>query len=142
MPFFRFCLHFSLAVSAFGLLFPQSGLAAEPLNDFLASKPSIGAVRIDAADAPVIDGDLSDPGWAQAALIDEFRQRTPDPGAPATERTVARLMYDENNLYIGIYAYDSAPDQLVLRAVLELLVLSRPARALDVVPGLAVLASR
>ncbi len=99
------------------MLISHAGFAAEPLNDFLASKPSLDAVRIDVADAPVIDGDLSDPGWDKAALVDEFRQRTPDPGAPATERTVARLMYDENNLYIGIYAYDSDPDQLVLRTL-------------------------
>lgn len=117
VPFKRVCLRIKFGAFVFGILISQSGFAAEPLNDFLASKPSLGAVRIDIADAPVIDGDLSDPGWAKAALVDEFRQRSPDPGAPATERTVARLMYDENNLYIGIYAYDSDPDQLVLRTL-------------------------
>jgi len=38
-------------------------------------------------------------------------------GAPATERTVVRIMFDENNLYFGIYAYDSAPDQIIARAM-------------------------
>jgi hypothetical protein len=117
VPFSRFCSLLALVASAFGLLLPQQGYAAEPLNAFLASKPSIGAVRIDVSEAPAIDGDLSDPSWAKAAMIDEFRQRTPEPGAPATERTVARLMFDDNNLYIGIYAYDSDPDQLVLRTL-------------------------
>ena len=79
--------------------------------------PSVAAARIDTADAPVIDGDLSDPSWAQAMVIDEFLQVEPDTGAPATERTVLRIMYDENNLYFGVYAYDSQPDQIVVRSM-------------------------
>ncbi len=117
VPFRRVFPRIVLAALAMGVLSPSPSFAAEPLSDFLASKPSIRAVRIDASEAPEIDGDLSDPGWARAALIDEFRQRSPDPGAAATERTTAQLMYDENNLYIGIYAYDSAPDQLVIRTM-------------------------
>ena len=73
--------------------------------------------RIDATEAPTIDGDLSDPAWAKATIIDDLKQRQPDPGAPPTERTVLRIMYDENNLYFGIYAYDSEPDRIVVRAM-------------------------
>jgi hypothetical protein len=79
------------------------------------TRPSIRAVRIDAADAPVIDGDLSDEAWAKAAVIDDFRQRSPNPYEPGTERTVVRILYDENNLYFSFYAYDSTPDQIVAR---------------------------
>ena len=73
--------------------------------------------RIDATEAPTIDGDLSDSAWAKATIIDDLKQRQPDPGAPPTERTVLRIMYDENNLYFGIYAYDSEPDRIVVRAM-------------------------
>ena len=79
------------------------------------SRPSIRAVRIDAAEAPVIDGDLSDEAWAKAAVIDDFRQRSPNPYEAGTERTVVRILYDENNLYFSFYAYDSTPDQIVAR---------------------------
>jgi hypothetical protein len=79
------------------------------------TRPSIRAVRIDTTEAPVIDGDLSDPVWAKAAVIDDFRQRSPNPYEPATERTVARILYDANNLYFSFYNYDSAPDQIVAR---------------------------
>ncbi len=75
------------------------------------------ALRIDAAEAPIIDGDLSDPAWSRATTIDEFYQRQPDVGAPATERTVLRIMYDETTLYIGIYNYDSAPDEIAVKAM-------------------------
>ena len=52
------------------------------------------------SEAPTIDADLSDPVWAKAAVIDNFTQRQPNPYEPATERTVVRILYDENNLYV------------------------------------------
>ena len=79
------------------------------------TRPSIRAVRIGTAEAPVIDGDLSDEAWAKAAVIDELKQRSPNPYEPATERTVVRILYDENSLYFSFYNYDSTPDQIVAR---------------------------
>jgi len=110
-------LRIILATLAMGVLAPVPSFAAEPTNAFLAGKPMANATRIDVSEAPEIDGDLSDPGWSKAAFIDEFRQRNPNPGAAPTERTSVQLMYDENNLYIGIYAYDSEPDQLIIRTM-------------------------
>jgi len=72
-------------------------------------------VRIDSSEAPVIDGDLSDAVWAKAAVVDNFTQRQPNPYEPPTERTVVRILYDENNLYFSFYNYDSNPDQIVVR---------------------------
>jgi hypothetical protein len=80
-------------------------------------RPSASATRIDASQAPAIDADLSDPAWANATVIQDLKQREPTPGAAPTERTVVRIMYDENNLYLGVYAYDSEPDQIVSRAM-------------------------
>jgi len=82
-----------------------------------AGRPSAMAARIMASQAPTIDGDLSDLAWANATVLDDFRQREPMQGAPATERTVVRIMFDENNLYFAIYAYDSQPDQIIARAM-------------------------
>jgi hypothetical protein len=75
------------------------------------------AARIAASEAPTIDADLSDPGWAKATVITDFKQREPDPGAPPTERTVLRIMYDDNNFYFSVYAYDSEPDRLIVRSM-------------------------
>jgi len=80
-------------------------------------RPTTSAARIDTAQAPTIDADLSDAGWANATVIDDFKQKEPLPGAAPTERTVVRVMYDENNLYVGVYAYDSMPDQIIARAM-------------------------
>ena len=61
--------------------------------------------------------DDSDPGWAKATVITDFKQREPDPGAPPTERTVLRIMYDDNNFYLSVYAYDTEPDRLIVRSM-------------------------
>jgi hypothetical protein len=75
------------------------------------------AVRIAPSEAPTIDGDLSDPVWAKAEILDDFRQVEPNSGEPATERTVVRILYDENNLYFSIYCYDDEPDKIIVRGM-------------------------
>ena len=44
------------------------------------ARPTARAARIEVGEAPVIDGDLSDVSWAKATVIDDIRQRQPDPG--------------------------------------------------------------
>ena len=65
------------------------------------------------ADRPQIDGDLSDPVWQGAAVIDGFIQQEPDEGAPATERTEVRLLYTESSLFIAVHAFDSDPSGVI-----------------------------
>ena len=93
----------------------QAEAAQAPAAGFV--RPSVGAVRIETAEAPTIDGDLSDPVWEKAAIIDQFIQKNPNPGEPATEKTVVRILYDENNLYFGVYNYDSNPDAIIARSM-------------------------
>ncbi len=71
----------------------------------------VPAVRVE--EGPELDGVLDDPVWQRAALIDEFVQQEPDEGAPATERTEVLILYDAENLYIGVRAYDSDPNGIV-----------------------------
>lgn len=58
---------------------------------------------------PKIDGRLDDEMWKNAKVIDEFYQYTPQNGAQPTEKTIAYLIYDESNLYVGFRCYDSEP---------------------------------
>ena len=62
---------------------------------------------------PRIDGNLDEEVWLSAAVIDDFVQQEPSEGDPATERTVVRLLYDAQTLYIGVEAHDSEPDGVV-----------------------------
>ena len=73
--------------------------------------PTLAAVRVQDA-PPVIDGDLSDPVWATAPVAGDFVQFTPSPGEPASERTEARVLYDDEAIYVAIRAWDSNPEQI------------------------------
>lgn len=84
-----------------------------PPRDFTTYSPEARATRIANEEAPTIDGDLSDPAWAKAQVIDEFYQVDPNLGQPGSQPTIARVLYDDENLYVGIYAYDSEPDRIV-----------------------------
>ena len=102
------------ALSATPALLAVLGLLATalPLSAQLSKEAhQARAVRVD--QGPNIDGELDDAVWSSAALIDLFIQQEPNEGAPATERTEVRLLYDESNLYLGVYAYDSSPSGIV-----------------------------
>ena len=77
-----------------------------PPRDFTTYSPEARATRIPADEAPTIDGDLSDPVWAKAQVIDEFYQIDPNLGQPGSQPTIARVLYDDENHFVGIYAYD------------------------------------
>jgi hypothetical protein len=59
-----------------------------------------------------LDGRLDDAAWAAAPASDAFTQSYPDAGAAPTQRTEARVLYDAENLYVGVRMYDSAPDSI------------------------------
>src|SRR5206468_595995 len=61
----------------------------------------------------VIDGVLDEPDWKAATPIGEVRQREPHPGEKASESTEVKLLYDSQNLYIGVMCSDSDPKQII-----------------------------
>ena len=113
----RFSSLTAAAPAALILFVFSEPISAQPSGAVTRPRPEAHVARIDAGEAPVIDADFSDAAWAKATVIDDLRQRQPDPGGMPTERTVLRVMYDENNIYFGVYAYDSEPDRLVIRAM-------------------------
>ncbi|HEU4681174.1 MAG TPA: DUF5916 domain-containing protein, partial [Gemmatimonadales bacterium] len=60
-----------------------------------------------------LDGTLSESAWAGASAVSDFTQREPDEGAPATERTEVRVLYDDDALYVGARLYDRNPDSVM-----------------------------
>ena len=61
----------------------------------------------------VVDGSLDEAAWRQAPTIGDLVQRIPVAGAAPTERTEVRLLYDEDNLYIGVICHDAEPDRVL-----------------------------
>ncbi len=65
--------------------------------------------------APVIDGKGDDPAWQQVEWSGDFIQREPHENAAPTQKTAFKILYDNNNVYVLIRAYDTDPDKIVTR---------------------------
>ncbi|HVR63033.1 MAG TPA: DUF5916 domain-containing protein [Polyangia bacterium] len=66
----------------------------------LGPRPRLRAVR---TPLPiVIDGKLDDAAWRLAIPSDTFTQHQPSEGAPPSERTEVRVLYDDQAIYVGI----------------------------------------
>src|SRR4029077_13516654 len=61
-----------------------------------------------------IDGRLDESAWENAPIASDFIQSEPREGEPSAERTEVRVLYDSQNLYIGVYAYDSGVQRMVI----------------------------
>src|ERR1051325_5561818 len=85
----------------------QQTSASPPGHDLPppATSSTIRATRIETV--VTLDGRLDEPFWATADSIDDFRQREPREGAPATERTVVKVAHDAEALYIAVRCDDS-----------------------------------
>jgi len=80
---------------------------------FLAAfLPAAGVRAVRVAAGPEIDGRLDDPVWAEASATGDFRMVEPTPGAEPTEKTEMRIVYDDANLYVGIYCRDGEPGRI------------------------------
>ncbi len=65
--------------------------------------------------APVINGILDEDIWQGGAWVDDFTQHEPYNGAKATQRTEFKVVFDKDNIYVGIKAFDTSPDSIVNR---------------------------
>ena len=83
----------------------------------VAARPSVRALRLDpeAAESIRLDGRLDEAVWATAPVASGFRQREPREGAPASQDTEVRVLFDAATLYIGVLARDSEPDRIIAR---------------------------
>ena len=102
-----------LAVSFASTLTAQDGQARLGESDDTNSIPIGVAVAAGVPDPPVIDGRLDDAAWGQAAPMTGFIQREPSDGQPASERTEVRVVFDDEALYVGVWAFDSRPTEIV-----------------------------
>jgi hypothetical protein len=65
------------------------------------TQPTAAAVRI--------DGERTESSWSRAQPIVEFVQRDPAEGAAPSQRTEARIAYDDEAIYVAVRAFDSDP---------------------------------
>src|SRR5437870_13409046 len=94
----------AIAVTAFAAAaYPQAPAAPPP-------PPPINIHR--AEGAIVVDGNLDDPGWKNAAVIDRFYETSPGNNKPPAVKTTAWLTYDDRYFYIGVRCEDQHPEKI------------------------------
>jgi hypothetical protein len=69
------------------------------------------------ATPPVIDGDLSDAVWSNAAVVDDLHQVSPTEYAEPYERTEVLILYDDDALYIAARLYDTEPELITAKTL-------------------------
>ena len=85
--------------------------AAVPCRAEAPSAPAPQALPRASASISV-DGNLEDPGWSGALVLDHFYETSPGDNLPAKVNTTAYLTYDDQYFYVGIKADDPEPSKI------------------------------
>jgi len=62
--------------------------------------PHLGAMAV--TRGPALDGRLDDAVWKKAEATETFTQKVPAGGNPPSERTIVRVLYDKDHVYVGV----------------------------------------
>jgi hypothetical protein len=76
-----------------------------------ATPPTVRAVR--AAEPMRLDGRLDEAIYESTPPIEDFVQQEPDEGEPATEKTEAWVIFDDDQIYVAARCWESQPDRRV-----------------------------
>ncbi len=103
---------------------PQTKIQNQPSKSPQAELPpdATNALRVKAlrVDGEIkIDGRLDEAAWNEGEAVTGLRQEDPTEGAPASESTEVRILFDDKNLYVGIHAFDSEPARINARELVR-----------------------
>jgi len=97
--------------SAFAQTFENYSLSKDTTVNRLAGINRIyQATRTDKR--PKVDGKLNDACWETGSWSGEFVQQLPNQGQKPSQDTEIKILYDDNNIYVGIKCYDSGPGSI------------------------------
>ena len=65
--------------------------------------------------APAIDGLMNDSCWNKVEWKGDFIQSQPYDNKPPSQQTSFKILYDDNNLYVFIRAFDTEPEKISRR---------------------------
>jgi hypothetical protein len=100
----RFTFYVSLFLTMLFLITEEKVTWSESIEP-----KSLPAVKT--SQPPEIDGNLDDPCWQNAPKATEFVDKLLD--TPPKDQTVAYILYDDENIYVAFYCYDSKPEEII-----------------------------
>ena len=87
---------------------PPSPVPPEVLSRDEAGRATVRAVRL--TEPLDLDGSLDEPVYQEVPAVTGLIQVEPVEGVPASERTEAWILFDDDNVYISARCWDSAPE--------------------------------
>jgi hypothetical protein len=93
------------------MLFATTALFAQ---ESVTPRRQYNAVKL-TLPAPTIDGRLDEGFWQSSGKGGDFVQFEPYEGKQPSQKTEFVITYDDNNLYVGIWAFDTSPDSISRR---------------------------
>ena len=76
--------------------------------------PSVRAVYVEKG--PKLDGNLDDEVWKRAMPVGDLVQTFPDDNMSGTQATEFRILYDKENLYVGIWCFQEDSTDITANA--------------------------
>ena len=89
------------------LIITGSTFAQEGKNNFPPPETAIALSASRAEGKIAIDGILSEPDWDRAEVVSDFFRVEPAQGGSIKNPTSVRVLYDDRNLYFGVFCMDS-----------------------------------
>ena len=89
------------------LIITGPALAQEGKNNFPPPETAIALSATRAEGRIAIDGNLSEPDWDRAEVVSDFFRVEPAQGGSIKNPTSVRVLYDDRNLYFGVFCMDS-----------------------------------
>jgi hypothetical protein len=105
MAFYRTRAWFTCAIASLSLIFASNASAVAD-NGNIIDIPTINS-------PVVIDGELNEQSWQQGRTVELNISTSPYDNIPAPVKTLARVMEDENQLYIAFVADDPEPQNII-----------------------------
>ena len=87
---------------------PDAPAPPAVMNRDEEGRVTVRAVRLD--ERIELDGVLDEAVYRTVPAVTGFVQLTPDVGEPATERTEAWILFDDENMYVSARLWESAPE--------------------------------
>jgi hypothetical protein len=107
----RILIYILLSLFIFPFLYAQDADKKQPQQDLPKKQYTATYVKV----PPDINGILDDEAWQAGTWEGGFTQNQPYSGKPETQLTQFKIVFDDNNLYVAIKSFDTAPDSIVNR---------------------------
>jgi hypothetical protein len=102
-----------IAFAILGIAVAAAAFAQQPPAPAPAAPPPPPPIHIHRAEGAItVDGNLDDPGWKNAAVIDRFYETSPGNNNEPKVKTIVHLTYDDKYFYIGIRCEDPEPNKI------------------------------